>query len=173
MSFYDEMTEEFTRVSHCFKYGNLMVFVEDMTHYLSDLLYTKDRLREWQTEKDEQKEGEVQVEETGALNDPTDDVILQSLRPAGLDHLLEEVRRVLDSTSNLLNDPQMEQRFKKLEEKCGTEELHHLLLPDMNHYSSSAQGSAPEKTSKPLRGTRRRCECGFTLCAIYKSRHTL
>ena len=42
------------------------------------------------------------MEETGALNDPTDDVILQSLRPAGLDHLLEEVRRVLDSTSNLL-----------------------------------------------------------------------
>ena len=41
MSFYDEMTEEFARVSHCFKYGNLMVFVEDMTHYLSDLLYTK------------------------------------------------------------------------------------------------------------------------------------
>lgn len=156
MSFYDEMTEEFARVSHCFKYGNLMVFVEDMTHYLSDLLYTKDRLKEWQTQNDEKKEGEVQVEETGALNDPTDDTILQTLRAAGLDHLLEEVRRVLDSTSNLLNDPQMELRFKKLEEKCSTEEPHHLLLPDMNHYSSSFEGSGPEKASKPLKGNRRR-----------------
>ena len=54
------------------------------------------------------------MEETGALNDPTDDVILQSLRPAGLDHLLEEVRRVLDSTSNLLvseSGPQLAEEF--------------------------------------------------------------
>ena len=42
------------------------------------------------------------MEETDALNDPTDDTILRSLRAAGLTHLIDEVRRVLDSTSNLL-----------------------------------------------------------------------
>ena len=42
------------------------------------------------------------MEETDALNDPSDDTILRSLRAAGLTHLIDEVRRVLDSTSNLL-----------------------------------------------------------------------
>ena len=42
------------------------------------------------------------MEETDALNDPSDDTILRSLRVAGLTHLIDEVRRVLDSTSNLL-----------------------------------------------------------------------
>ena len=45
------------------------------------------------------------MEETDALNDPTDVAILQALRATGLDHMLEEVRCVLDSTSNLLVGP--------------------------------------------------------------------
>ena len=36
-----EMASEFSKVSHCFKYGNLLLFVKDMTYYLSDLMYTK------------------------------------------------------------------------------------------------------------------------------------
>lgn len=41
MSFFEEMSTEFSQVSHSFKYGNLSLFVRDMTHYLSDLHYTK------------------------------------------------------------------------------------------------------------------------------------
>ena len=41
MSLYRQLTTEFSRASHLFKYGSRLLFMKDMTHYLSDLQYTR------------------------------------------------------------------------------------------------------------------------------------
>jgi len=41
MNFYDELTAEFSAASQHFKAGNHLLFFRDMTHKLSDLLFTK------------------------------------------------------------------------------------------------------------------------------------
>ena len=41
MSFYEEISAEFQKVSQFFKYGNLRLFQKDMAHYLTDLQFTK------------------------------------------------------------------------------------------------------------------------------------
>jgi len=46
MSNYVEMSEEFAKVSRCFKDGNLLMFFQDMAHSLSDLQYTKGTLHD-------------------------------------------------------------------------------------------------------------------------------
>ena len=41
MSFYEDISVEFQKVSQFFKYGNLRLFQKDMAHYLTDLQFTK------------------------------------------------------------------------------------------------------------------------------------
>ena len=41
MSFYEDISGEFQKVSQFFKYGNLRLFQKDMAHYLTDLQFTK------------------------------------------------------------------------------------------------------------------------------------
>ena len=41
MSFYEEMSAEFQKVSDYFKYGNHMLFGRDLEHHLADLKFTK------------------------------------------------------------------------------------------------------------------------------------
>jgi len=41
MNFYEELLAEFSTATQCFKAGNHLLFFRDMTHNLSDLLYTK------------------------------------------------------------------------------------------------------------------------------------
>ena len=41
MSFYEDISVQFQKVSQFFKYGNLRLFQKDMAHYLTDLQFTK------------------------------------------------------------------------------------------------------------------------------------
>ncbi len=41
ISFYEELTTEFEKVSQFFKFGNLKLFQRDMTNYYTDLQFTK------------------------------------------------------------------------------------------------------------------------------------
>jgi len=41
MNFYDELHAEFSAATRHFKAGNHLLFLRDMTHKLSDLLFTR------------------------------------------------------------------------------------------------------------------------------------
>ncbi|ELT95887.1 hypothetical protein CAPTEDRAFT_224419 [Capitella teleta] len=116
-----EMASEFSKVSHCFKYGNLLLFVKDMSYYLSDLMYTKERfsdfekIREKEKENDDENPQELLLLE--AFNNPNEDHILESVTEQGLATAIREVKHILDVTTVLMNDSDMEQRFRTLEQK--------------------------------------------------------
>ncbi len=44
ISFYEELTTEFEKVSQFFKFGNLKLFQRDMTNYYTDLQFTKGKV---------------------------------------------------------------------------------------------------------------------------------
>ncbi|KAK2169296.1 hypothetical protein LSH36_11g03103 [Paralvinella palmiformis] len=100
---FEDLSSQFKKVAHCFKSGNLDLFVKDLTHYLSDLHYTKQRYLEMEqsllslTEDDQHKMSFL-------LFDHQEETLLKTVTPTALDNIIKEVKAILEVTSNTLTE---------------------------------------------------------------------
>ncbi|XP_033740175.1 guanine nucleotide exchange protein smcr8a-like [Pecten maximus] len=102
--FYEELSSHLKKVARYFKYGNRMVFKNDVDKYLMDLEYTKaQELPHYRT----------------LMNNPqtstgvTEKELLQNLKT--LESVITEVKSILNTVCATMNDKRLEQRFARLE----------------------------------------------------------
>ncbi|XP_069134302.1 guanine nucleotide exchange protein smcr8a-like [Argopecten irradians] len=104
VSFYEEMSSHLKKVARYFKYGNRMVFKNDVDRYLMDLEYTKaQELPHYRTMMNN-PQGNTRV---------TEKELLQNLKT--LESVITEVKSILNTVCATMNDKRLEQRFARLE----------------------------------------------------------
>ncbi|XP_076076848.1 uncharacterized protein LOC143047601 isoform X2 [Mytilus galloprovincialis] len=104
LNFYEELSCNFKKIARYLKYGNKLVFKNDLDKFMMDLQYTKDQMvNRYRTT--------IQPGQTDQ-----DNKLLQSLKI--LESQISEVQGVLSQLNPTLNDKRLEQRFSKIEERA-------------------------------------------------------
>ncbi|XP_052087227.1 guanine nucleotide exchange protein smcr8a-like [Mytilus californianus] len=104
LNFYEEISCNFKKIARYLKYGNKLVFKNDLDKFMMDLQYTKDQMvNRYRTT--------IQPGQTDQ-----DNKLLQSLKI--LESQISEVQGVLSQLNPTLNDKRLEQRFSKIEERA-------------------------------------------------------
>ncbi|OWF37554.1 guanine nucleotide exchange protein smcr8a-like [Mizuhopecten yessoensis] len=105
MCCYEELSSHLKKVARYFKYGNRMVFKNEVDRYLMDLEYTKaQELPHYRTV----------LNNTQANTGVTEKELLQNLKT--LESVITEVKTILDTICATMTDKRLEQRFARLEE---------------------------------------------------------
>jgi len=141
MTFYNEMTSEFSKVSRLFHYGNLLFFIKDMTHYLIDLEFTREKFIEREKYRD-RHDGDTLLTKSEDKEE-NDEVILDSLSLGVITSCIEEVKSIIEKINELLTDRRLEERFQQLElRSCDSPSSQDTLTPltsSLNHFNSSTE----------------------------------
>lgn len=132
ISFAQEMSQEFFKVSRYLKYGNMLLFVKDMTHYLTDLQYTRERFIEKSQEQ----------HTSNGKSDPTEDDIMKTMNLKTINLCIQDIKDILEKASSQLTDKDLETKFRQYEDKEKEE---------MVNLSSSYSSHGSPKISKFLR----------------------
>ncbi|XP_060068355.1 guanine nucleotide exchange protein smcr8a-like [Ylistrum balloti] len=102
--FYEELSSHLKKVARYFKYGNRMVFKNDVDRYLMDLEYTKaQELPHYRTV----------MNNTQASSGVSEKELLQNLKT--LESVITEVKSILNTICASMTDKRLEQRFSRLE----------------------------------------------------------
>lgn len=104
LNFYEEISTNFKKIARYLKYGNKLVFKNDLDKFMIDLQYTKDQMVS-------RYRSTIQPGQTDL-----DNKLLQSLKT--LESQISEVQGILGHLNPTLNDKRMEQRFSKIEERA-------------------------------------------------------
>ncbi|XP_078698025.1 guanine nucleotide exchange protein SMCR8-like isoform X2 [Branchiostoma floridae x Branchiostoma belcheri] len=105
----EEMMSEFKKVSNVFKYGNRLMFVQELEHRLADLQYTREKYEQWQQQKDSGKLTSVDLEEAS---------LLDTISLTTLDRVTQETVDILRTVRPALNNPRLERHFRRLQDRC-------------------------------------------------------
>lgn len=98
MYFYEEIAAQMKKVARYFKYGNKLVFRNDLEKYLKDLEFTKRQV--WRDNN----------------SDQCPDSVMNKIKQVA--SLSAEVQNILTIIRPMLTDKRMEQRFARMEEKA-------------------------------------------------------
>ncbi|XP_035664558.1 uncharacterized protein LOC118408047 [Branchiostoma floridae] len=128
----EEMMAEFKKVSSVFKYGNRLMFVQELEHRLADLQYTRDKYEQWQKQKDSGKLTSVDLEEAA---------VLDTVSLVTLDRVTQETVDILRTVRPSLNNPRLERHFRRLQDRSQAQAVRQDASSEDGCHSNTSHGS--------------------------------
>ncbi|XP_066284376.1 guanine nucleotide exchange protein SMCR8-like [Branchiostoma lanceolatum] len=137
----EEMMSEFKKVSSVFKYGNRLMFVQELEHRLADLQYTRDKYEQWQKQKDSGKLSSVDLEEAA---------LLETISPVTLDRVTQETTDILRTVRPSLNNPRLERHFRRLQDRSQAQAVRQDASSEDGCHSNSTTSHCSEEDGGKL-----------------------
>ncbi|XP_013405975.1 guanine nucleotide exchange protein SMCR8 isoform X2 [Lingula anatina] len=107
LSAYEDMLNEFSKVSKCFSYANKLLFLKDIKHHIKNLEHTKECLQKLEGEPPKPNESDSTDE-----ND-----VLSELTITQVESMIAEAKHIEKVIMPLLTDKKMELKLKQAEDR--------------------------------------------------------